>query len=220
MPELRLLLFDVDGTLVDSQAEIMSAMQVAFDRVGLALPNRADVLSTVGLSLTETFQTLIPQADAALIAAISQAYKTAYYENRMAGTRPVLFDGIDTVIRRLAQRDDLVLGVATGKSRRGINALIDMYDWQGVFVTVQVSDDHPSKPSPSMILAALGETGVDAHCAVMIGDTEYDMQMAQSAGVHALGVSWGYHDHRRLQAAQMILDQVSDIETALNKIWE
>jgi len=220
MPDLRLVLFDVDGTLVDSQAEIMSAMQVAFDRVGLALPNRADVLSTVGLSLTETFQTLIPQADAALIAAISQEYKTAYFENRMAGARPVLFDGIDTVIRRLAQRDDLVLGVATGKSRRGINALIDMYDWQGVFVTVQVSDDHPSKPSPSMILAALGETGVDAHCAVMIGDTEYDMQMAQSAGVHALGVSWGYHDHRRLKAAQMILDQVSDIETALNKIWE
>ena len=220
MPDLRLVLFDVDGTLVDSQAEIMSAMQVAFDRVGLALPNRADVLSTVGLSLTETFQTLIPQADAALIAAISQEYKTAYFENRMAGARPVLFDGIDTVIRRLAQRDDLVLGVATGKSRRGINALIDMYDWQGVFVTVQVSDDHPSKPSPSMILAALGETGVDAHCAVMIGDTEYDMQMAQSAGVQALGVSWGYHDSRRLQAAQMILDQVSDIETALSKIWE
>ena len=220
MPDLRLVMFDVDGTLVDSQAEIMWAMQVAFDRVGLALPNRADVLSTVGLSLTETFETLIPQADTALIAAISQIYKTAYYENRMAGARPVLFDGIDGVIRRLAQRDDLVLGVATGKSRRGINALIDMYDWQGVFVTVQVSDDHPSKPSPSMILAALGETGVDAHCAVMIGDTEYDMQMAQSAGVHALGVSWGYHDHRRLKAAQMILDQVSDIETALNKIWE
>ena len=220
MPDLRLVMFDVDGTLVDSQAEIMSAMQVAFDQVGLALPNRADVLSTVGLSLTETFQTLIPQADAALIAAISQIYKTAYYENRMAGARPVLFDGIDGVIRRLAQRDDLVLGVATGKSRRGINALIDMYDWQGVFVTVQVSDDHPSKPSPSMIHAALGETGVDARCAVMIGDTEYDMQMAQSAGVHALGVSWGYHDNRRLQAAQMILDQVSDIETALSEIWE
>lgn len=220
MPDLRLVLFDVDGTLVDSQAEIMSAMQVAFDQVGLALPNRTDVLSTVGLSLTETFQTLIPQADAALIAAISQAYKSAYYENRMSGARPILFDGIDDVIRRLAQRDDLVLGVATGKSRRGINALIDMYDWQGVFVTVQVSDDHPSKPSPSMILAALGETGVDAQSAVMIGDTEYDMQMAQSAGIHAMGVSWGYHDNQRLHGAQVILDQVSDIETALNKIWE
>lgn len=220
MTDLRLVVFDVDGTLVDSQAEIISAMQLAFDRVGHALPNRSDILATVGLSLNEAFQTLVPQADADLIAGISQAYKAAYYENRMAGARPVLFDGIDALIRRLAQRDDVVLGVATGKSRRGMNALMDMYDWHGVFVTVQVSDDHPSKPSPSMIHAALAETGVDAKDAVMIGDTEFDIQMAQSAGIYALGVNWGYHDALRLQGAKMILDQVSDIETSLNKIWE
>ena len=123
------------------------------------------------------------------------------------------------MIRNLAKRDDILLGVATGKSRRGITALFDMYDWHDLFVTVQVSDDHPSKPNPSMIQSALAETGIDANLAVMIGDTEFDMQMARAAGVHAVGVSWGYHDRSRLDHAHLIVDQVGDLETALTKIW-
>jgi len=212
-------MFDVDGTLVDSQAEILASMQIAFERVGYPMPSRSTVLATVGLSLAEAFQSLIPDAAPAVISKIATTYKTAYFENRIAGARPVLFDGIDRVIRNLAKRDDILLGVATGKSRRGITALFDMYDWHDLFVTVQVSDDHPSKPNPSMIQSALAETGIDANLAVMIGDTEFDMQMARAAGVHAVGVSWGYHDRSRLDHAHLIVDQVGDLETALTKIW-
>ena len=219
MPDPRLVMFDVDGTLVDSQAEILSSMQIAFERVGYPMPARSTVLATVGLSLAEAFSTLIPDAAPDVISKIATTYKTAYFENRIAGARPVLFDGIDRVIRNLAKRDDILLGVATGKSRRGITALFDMYDWHDLFVTVQVSDDHPSKPNPSMIQSALAETGIDANLAVMIGDTEFDMQMARAAGVHAVGVSWGYHDRSRLDHAHLIVDQVGDLETALTKIW-
>lgn len=219
MPDLRLVMFDVDGTLVDSQAEILSAMQMAFDQMGFPMPPRPAVLATVGLSLDAAFNTLIPDAPPADISKIAAAYKTAYFENRMAGARPVLFDGIDGVLRTLTQQDDILLGVATGKSRRGITALFDMYDWHDLFVTVQVSDDHPSKPNPSMLRSALAETGVDAHCAVMIGDTEFDMQMARAAGLHALGVSWGYHDRSRLDHAHVIVDHVGELETALTNIW-
>lgn len=219
MPDPRLVMFDVDGTLVDSQAEILASMQIAFERVGYPMPSRSTVLATVGLSLAEAFQSLIPDAAPAVISKIATTYKTAYFENRIAGARPVLFDGIDRVIRNLAKRDDILLGVATGKSRRGITALFDMYDWHDLFVTVQVSDDHPSKPNPSMIQSALAETGIDANLAVMIGDTEFDMQMARAAGVHAVGVSWGYHDRSRLDHAHLIVDQVGDLETALTKIW-
>lgn len=219
MPDPRLVMFDVDGTLVDSQAEILASMQIAFERVGYPMPSRSTVLATVGLSLAEAFQSIIPDAAPAVISKIATTYKTVYFENRIAGARPVLFDGIDRVIRNLAKRDDILLGVATGKSRRGITALFDMYDWHDLFVTVQVSDDHPSKPNPSMIQSALAETGIDANLAVMIGDTEFDMQMARAAGVHAVGVSWGYHDRSRLDHAHLIVDQVGDLETALTKIW-
>ena len=125
-------------------------------------------------------------------AAIVAAYKASYMDARAAQPAP-LYPGAEDLLRRLAARDDLLLAVATGKSRRGLRALLEHHGLEKIFVTCQVADDHPSKPSPSMVLAALSETGCHARQTVMIGDTSFDMEMGAAAGVATIGVSWGYH---------------------------
>ena len=134
----------------------------------------------------------MPDLDPMRQAAIVAAYKASYMDARAAQPAP-LYPGAEDLLRRLAARDDLLLAVATGKSRRGLRALLEHHGLEKIFVTCQVADDHPSKPSPSMVLAALSETGCHARQAVMIGDTSFDMEMGAAAGVATIGVSWGYH---------------------------
>src|SRR5690606_8933044 len=128
-----------------------------------------------------------------------------------------MFPGALDALDRLAARDDVVLGIATGKSRRGVQAIMDLHDLHGRFVTVQTADDHPSKPHPSMVLQAIADTGVVSGKAVVIGDTTYDMEMARGAGAHAIGVSWGYHASDALTAsgAATVLASFVDLDRAL-----
>lgn len=205
---LKLVIFDVDGTLVDSQADILASMGAAFASEGLARPSREAVLGIVGLSLPVAIARLRPDdADPAETARMVEAYKDAYLGLRVAGGPEAspLFPGIPALLDRLSQRDDLLLGIATGKSRRGLTALLDGHGLAKRFVTTQVADDHPSKPHPSMIFTALMEAGVEATDAVMIGDTSYDMDMARAAGVRAIGVTWGYHRPEALTAASALV---------------
>ena len=156
MSDLRLVIFDVDGTLIDSQAEIMAAMGMAFQAEGLTLPERAAVLSIVGLSLAEAFKRLVPDTDERQQGRLVDAYKDAFVglrtENKEMGP---LFPGAREAIDRLLGRDDTLLAVATGKSRRGLDKVLERHALQGVFHSEQVADHHPSKPNPSMILTAL-----------------------------------------------------------------
>ena len=197
---MKLAIFDVDGTISDSQSHITHAMTLAFESVQLAAPSREAVLSIVGLSLPVAVARLAPELDVPLQERIVEGYKASYFTSRAASPAP-LYPGALDCLRDLHARDDLLLGVATGKSRRGLNALIAHHGLDGMFVTQQVADDHPSKPDPDMVFAALSETGVDRRAAVMIGDTTYDIAMAVSAGVRAIGVAWGYHDADELIAA-------------------
>lgn len=207
MSELRLVIFDVDGTLVDSQAEIMAAMTRAFQSEGIALPPRGAILSIVGLSLDEAFAVLCPQNDAPQRARLVEAYKAAFQQLRSDNLEMgPLFPGARAAIDALAAQDHTLLAVATGKSRRGLDKVLERHDLQGVFHSEQVADHHPSKPHPSMILTALNETGVSAQKAVMLGDTTYDMDMARAAGIKKIGVTWGYHAADTLQPDVMIED--------------
>ena len=219
---LRLVVFDVDGTLVDSQGDIVSAMAAAFAAVDRPAPDRATVLSIVGLSLDVAMPVLAPDLPAAVHDRMVEAYKHAYMTLRATTGTEVsspLYPGAREALTRLQQVPDVLLGVATGKSKRGLDRLIEGHGLQGVFVTRQVADFHPSKPHPSMLLQALAETGVSAEDAVMIGDTSYDMEMARSAGIYGLGVSWGYHGRERLEQARAVIDDFAELGPALDAIW-
>ena len=214
----RLALFDVDGTLSDSQAHIVAAMEAAFAAEGLAVPGRADVLGQVGLSLPTVLARLAPEVGAITRARMAETYKSRYHALRSVEEAP-LYDGIRAVLDTLAARDAVRLGCATGKSRRGLTALVAAHGLR--FQTLHCADDHPSKPHPSMIHAALADTGVAARDAVMIGDTTFDMEMARAAGVLALGVGWGYHpaDALRAAGAAAVVETPAALIPALDLIW-
>jgi phosphoglycolate phosphatase len=221
--DLRLIIFDVDGTLVDSQGDIVASMSAAFDAEGHPVPDRAQILSIVGLSLDVAMPKLISGLDDAAYARMVEAYKSAYMQLRASqGTKQSspLYPGIRAVLDELNAVPEFLLGVATGKSRRGLDALLAGHQMERLFLTQQVADHHPSKPHPAMLEAALAETGLSADQAVMIGDTEFDMAMAQAAGMRAIGVSWGYHAVDRLDAADKLVHSVADLPAAIRAVWE
>ena len=193
---LKLVIFDVDGTLVDSQGDIHACMVKAFEAERQPGPSRAAVRSIVGLSLPQAVFKLAPDLDPALRERIVASYKLAYADARRkqgAAQSSPLFEGARAALEALFAREEYVLAVATGKSRRGLDFLMEAHGLAHLFASTQVADDHPSKPHPSMVLTALAETGVSAEAAVVIGDTSYDMDMAKAAQVPFIGVSWGYH---------------------------
>ena len=222
MSDLRLVVFDVDGTLVDSQADILAAMKTAFDEADLIAPSQSEVLAIVGLSLNVAMPQLAPNAGRNAHVVLEEAYKRAYMglsAERGAARSSPLYPGAREVLHQLHREPELLLGVATGKSRRGLDKLLKGHELQNMFVTEQVADFHPSKPHPSMLQAALKETGVVADLAVMVGDTSYDMDMAQAAGIAAIGVSWGYHSTQALTAANVVINSFDALPQALEDIW-
>ena len=217
---LTLVLFDVDGTLVDSQAHIMLAMQVAFADQGLDCPPRDAVLSIVGLSLAEAFRVLAPDQGEDRVQKLVEGYKDAFADARMknAAALSPLYPGARDCIDALARRDDYIFGISTGKSRRGLDHVLALHGLENTFVTQQVADFHPSKPHPSMAQTAMTETGADR--GVMIGDTTYDMEMGRAAGLKTIGVDWGYHRAADLRPmADKVITSFADLPRALTRIW-
>jgi len=198
---IRLAVFDCDGTLVDGQAAVCDAMELAFAEAALPPPSRHDVRRIVGLSLPVAIQHLAPGATGEQCAHATEAYKRAFRAAREEGRlAEPLFDGIAALLDEL-HRSGWVLGVATGKSDRGLASCLAGHGIAGLFATLQTADRHPSKPHPAMLEAALAETLADPAGTVMVGDTAYDMEMAKALGVRPIGVAWGYHAPEELLAA-------------------
>lgn len=209
----RLAIFDCDGTLVDGQHNICVAMEACFAEAGLEPPARERTRRVVGLSLAEAMRELLPDEDAERHLDLAEAYKRAYRAMRAGrlADEP-LYDGIIELLDAL-EAEGWLLGIATGKSGRGVELCLACHGLAGRFATVQTADRHPSKPHPSMVERAMAEAGAEPEATWMIGDTSYDMAMARSAGVTALGVGWGYHapDELLRAGAHHIADRPAEI---------
>ncbi len=198
---MRLAVFDCDGTLVDGQADVCWAMERAFARAGLPAPEVSAVRRAVGLSLPQAVRTLSPDLTEDQNRAVTEFYRSSFRARREEGLLDEpLYDGIAQLLRELHSAG-WSLAVATGKSDRGLAACLATHGIADLFVSLQTADRHPSKPHPAMLEAALFEAGATREQAVMIGDTSFDMLMARSIGVAAIGVGWGYHAAPELLAS-------------------
>ncbi|MDG4650234.1 HAD-IA family hydrolase [Roseibacterium sp. SDUM158017] len=224
MSVLRLVVFDVDGTLVDSQAHIWAAMERAFASIGHSPPPRPSVLGIVGLSLPVAMARLAPDMPDRiedLVAAYKAAFAALRQDDDGALLSP-LFPGARDCLEALAADPWTLLGIATGKSRRGLDHLFELHGFGGLFQTVQVADDHPSKPHPAMLEACLRETGADEARSVIVGDTTFDMEMGRAAGFRTVGVNWGYHaaDALRAAGADTLIGEFSALPSAIETVLQ
>ncbi|UPA25770.1 HAD-IA family hydrolase [Shinella oryzae] len=191
---MRLVLFDCDGTLVDSVKLIHEVMARTFVDFGYARPDMAETKAIIGLTLDIAIARMLgkPHVDDEALA------MTAHYKAIFTGVRAEpgfqepLFDGIAPMMARLEREDELILGAVTGKSRRGLDLIRASHGFDKTFFVSRTADDCPSKPHPAMVTECCSEAGIDADRTVVIGDAVYDMQMAKAAGAKAIGVSWGY----------------------------
>ena len=214
---LKLAVFDCDGTLVDSQYAINECMADAITSVGYPKPDIADVRKVVGLPLVQAIE-MIANDSAAPAEEMAKAYSQSWGDMRAEGRlEEPLYDGINAVLDDLVAAE-WILGVATGKSMRGLKATLDHHDLHHHFQTLQTADKARGKPDPQMLEFALAETGAKTSETVMIGDTTYDIEMAKAAGITAIGVSWGYHAPEDLKTAgaSFIVDSAGELGTLLN----
>jgi phosphoglycolate phosphatase len=188
-----LAVFDVDGTLVDSRAVIYRAAVEGAAAIGLPEPTYDAVRKIVGLTLREALSELEPGLTDAELADFVAAFQQSFRRmHEQPGFIEPLYPGAAETLQRL-RRDGWRIAMATGKSRRGVDAIVRMHGWADVFCSTHCADDGPGKPHPAMLAAALKAAGVDARAAVMIGDTAHDMRMAVAARVRPQGVAWGFH---------------------------
>ena len=214
---MRLIVFDCDGTLVDSQATIVACMQAAFASEGLAAPASEAIRRIVGLSLVEAALALLAEPDPALALRVAESYRAAFVAHRARpGFDEPLFPGTRELLDALLARD-LVLGVATGKAMRGLRFVLELHRLERYFTTLQTADLHPSKPHPAMLRAAMAETGIGADATMLIGDTTFDILMARAAGTLPVGVGWGNHPAHELTAAGAVavLDRFDELHALL-----
>jgi phosphoglycolate phosphatase len=201
---------------------IVAAMTEAYGAHGIPLPAREVLLSVVGLSLVEAFTKLGEGRDGCPAESLAGHYRDAFHAMRAPGS-PVepLYPGASEVIAELARRDDIVLGIATGKSQRGVRLVLGHHGLLDHFITIKTADDAPSKPDPGMVLAAMREAGAAPENTVVVGDTVYDMAMARAAGAAGIGVTWGYHPGAALAGAGAlaVIDRFANLVPTLDRIW-
>lgn len=217
---MKLVIFDMDGTLVDSQAYIIWVMEQTFAAEGLPVPTPEARRQIIGLSLplaVERLSGLKGEAGDRMVA----RYRAIFHEHVEDGSEhEPLFSGMAEVIETLAARPDMLLGIATGKALRGVNRILHLHGFEGKFATLQTPDHNPSKPHPGMIERAMAETGVAAENTVMVGDATYDIDMARAAGVKSIAVDWGYHGRGQLLASgpSRIVDRREALVPAIDEL--
>jgi len=196
MKRYKLIIFDWDGTLMDSVERIVSSMQSAAKIVGLTIPTAHDVKQIIGLSIEEALRLLFSGVTDKQIEAMRLQYKYQYIDGD--NTPTPLFDNAMNLLEVLKQ-DNKYLAVATGKGRDGLNRVLDVSATGDYFHTTRCAGEMPSKPDPEMLNSILAELDIAAHEAIMIGDTSHDLKMAQNAGIASIGVTYGVHSKQVLE---------------------
>ncbi len=215
--KFELLVFDWDGTLMDSEAHIVSCIEAALWDAGAPAVARDGIRNIIGLGLQEAIQTLVPHADERLRDAITQHYRAHFLSGARAA--PVLFEGVVEMLHQL-RRQGYLLAVATGKGRQGLNHVLAQSELQDLFHTTRTVDEARSKPHPQMLHDIMSALGAAPRDTLMIGDTEYDLLMAHNAGAHALAVSGGAHERERLLQCNPLgcLDRVTELPRWLHPV--
>ncbi len=220
---MKLVMFDMDGTLIDTAALIGEHMATTFASAGLDLPPPEQVRRVIGLSLPKAMLTLLGSDDLALAEKLAEDYRAHYRASLVkAEGREGLFPGAREALDALRSRPDTLLGIATGKGLGGVQRLTELHGIATYFTTLQTPDHNPSKPHPGMMLRAMAETGVDASQTVIVGDTTFDIEMGKAAGAKAIGVAWGYHHTDELLAAgaDLLVTSYPDLPAAVDQVLE
>ncbi|MCW8943665.1 MAG: HAD-IA family hydrolase [Sedimenticola sp.] len=208
--DFKLLVFDWDGTLMDSEARIVSCVKGAARDIEIECPTDDQIRNIIGLGLKEALEMLFPGSDNRFKEQFIDHYRR-YFLNEDS-TPSLLFPNSLEVLNRLAEQDYL-LAVATGKGRPGLNKVLDETGLKPLFHSTRCADETFSKPHPQMLLQIMDELGVEPEATLMIGDTEYDLQMAINAQTHGLAVSYGVHEVERLNQFNPLgcLDDIAEL---------
>jgi phosphoglycolate phosphatase len=219
-PRLRLAVFDCDGTLVDSAHSIIACMQTACKNMGHPSPDKADIRRTVGLSVEVAITKIFPDMEINQVLSVREEFHRLFGKLRdLGGVHEPLYPGVNETLSALNDAGWL-LGVATGKSSKGLKLTLTNHNLHHHFVTLQTADISIGKPDPDMLLKAIRDTGVEKKRTVMIGDTSFDMHMARNAGTLAIGVTWGYHNVEELfdSGAHGVVKTFSQLPQAIENL--
>lgn len=214
-----LIVFDWDGTLMDSAARIVGSLRAAGEELDLDQRSDLELRNVIGLGMREAIHAIYPD-----LSEVDQARFTDRYRHHFLVASPlpeVLFEGVHEMLQHLCSRPELYLAVATGKSRKGLNRVLAETDCKGYFHTTRCADETCSKPDPMMLRELMDELGVAPEKTLMIGDTEYDLEMAGRAGTASLAVTYGAHESHRFEAYDTLAthDSVKDLHDWLvNKL--
>ncbi len=207
----ELVIFDWDGTIIDSQSHIMNSMKNAIIDEGLDVPEDADIRHIIGLSLHRAIETLFPELPYEIIDRLATNYRRHFFENSHPDSE--LFSGVEDVIRDL-HASGYYLAVATGKGRHGLDIALDKTGLEHYFHITRCADETRSKPDPMMLDEILTDLDLDPEQAIMVGDTSYDMEMASNINMDCIAVTYGMHDKQHLETTQPThfidsIDQIS-----------
>jgi len=219
MNDIKLLIFDWDGTLMDSVMHIVECMRNSIQELDLEPRSESEMKNIIGLGMHEAIYALYPDQQSP---AFAERFTAAYRDYFFTANAPQsLFDGVVSTLQDLRE-NGYWLAIATGKSRRGLDMVLAETGIGDLFLQSRCADETRSKPHPQMLQEILQTLKVDPQQALMIGDTEYDMEMARNAGVHPVGVSYGVHEPDRLNKFKPvhILDNIGHLPAWLdsNKI--
>lgn len=213
-PPLKLAIFDCDGTIVDSRAMIVEGMRRSFAEQQLAIPGDRAVMDLVGLPLRDVLQMLAGDIEIEPLDRLTESYRQHFITlHNDAEWKPPLYPGTEKMLEQLVEQHRCLLGIATGKSRRGLDRTLADEAFSVTFATTWTADDGPAKPNPTILEAAMDEVGAYPEQCIMVGDTTFDIDMGNNAGIKTIAVPWGNHTLEQLRASNpdVIIESWDDL---------